>query len=239
MYSIVSKAMSLEDNKNEDSVKKGVVQSYTDTFSPKHVCIGISGLIGAGKSTLTGQLGKLLNAKVLYEPVDENQYLSLFYKDMSRYSFPMQVYLLNHRYQQHQEMIWSKQNTIQDRTIYEDVIFAKMLRESGLMEELDFQTYRHLYENMSNYLHRPDLIIYLDVTPEKALERVKERSRGCETSLTVQYLSDLQKGYEEWLLDVEPRIPVLRLDWNEYIKPEEVAKLVQQKLKDTRRGIVI
>ena len=53
-------------------------------------------------------------------------------------------------------MVWSDNNTIQDRTIYEDVIFAKMLKESNLMSELDFKTYDDLFQNMANFLHRPD-----------------------------------------------------------------------------------
>ena len=117
---------------------KGVKQGYTDTFSSKNLIIGVSGIIGVGKSTLSRSLGEEFKAQVLYEPVETNEYLADFYKDMPKYSFPMQVYLLNHRFRQHQQMVWSKKNTIQDRTIYEDVIFAKMLRESGHMEEPRF-----------------------------------------------------------------------------------------------------
>lgn len=220
-------------------VKAGIKQTYTDTFCPKDAFIGISGIIGAGKSTLSRELGGHLKADVLYEPVETNEYLGKFYQDMKKYSFPMQVYLLNHRFRQHQQMVWSGKNHIQDRTIYEDVIFAKMLRESGHMEELDFQTYRELYGHMSNFLHRPDLIVYLDVSPEEALRRVQLRSRGCETGITVDYLGALQNGYEQWLEDVSPRIPVLRLDWNEFQPTEKVARKIRDMLKKTRKGLII
>jgi len=213
--------------------------SYTDTFSAKNVILSVSGIIGVGKSTLAEKLGKELKANVLYEPVKENEYLNKFYKDMNKYSFPMQVYLLNKRFEQHQQMVWSGKNTIQDRSIYEDVIFAKMLRESKLMEELDFQTYRSLFQNMSNFLHRPDLIIYLDVKPEIALERIKRRSRNCESTIPLEYLKDLKKGYEDWLKDVSPRIPVLRIDWNEFKDTEYVINLVKNKLKETRKGLIL
>ena len=215
------------------------MSSYTDTFSAKNVILSISGIIGVGKSTLAEKLGKELKANVLYEPVKENEYLNKFYKDMNKYSFPMQVYLLNKRFEQHQQMVWSGKNTIQDRSIYEDVIFAKMLRESKMMEELDFQTYRSLFQNMSNFLHRPDLIIYLDVKPEIALERIKNRSRNCESTIPLDYLKDLQKGYEDWLKDVSPRIPVLRIDWNKFKDTEYVINLVKNKLKETRKGLVL
>lgn len=90
-----------------------------------YLFIGISGLIGAGKSTLAAELGKILDLPVYYEPVIENEYLADFYKDPKRYSFSLQIYLLNQRFVQHQQLVWKNQGGIQDRTIYEDSVFAK------------------------------------------------------------------------------------------------------------------
>lgn len=214
-------------------------KSYSLTFGSPNKLIGISGIIGVGKSTLTEALGAIMEYNVVREPVESNDYLSKFYSNMKKYSFPMQVYLLNHRFRQHQQMVWSTNNMVQDRTIYEDVIFAKMLHEGGLMEDLDFRTYVQLFNNMTNFLHRPDLIIYLDVEPTEALRRVKERSRSCEANLSLQYLVELKKGYEEWLLDVEGRIPVLRLDWNTYMDPKEVALKVNEALASKSKGVIL
>lgn len=212
--------------------------NYTQTFGPKNNIIGISGIIGVGKSTLTKKLGEELEYDIINEPVETNEYLSNFYQNMSKYSFPMQVYLLNHRFKQHQQMVWADKSSIQDRTIYEDVIFAKMLKEAEMMEELDFKTYVDLFNNMSNFLHRPDLILYLDVEPEEALRRVNERSRGCESGLTLEYLQDLRKGYEEWLEDVKDRIPVIRLDWNTYQDHKKIADIIRNKLSN-KKGLVV
>ena len=214
---------------------------YREAFGPKNNTIGISGIIGVGKSTLTKNLGEAMGYDVLYEPVETNEYLTKFYTDMKKYSFPMQIYLLNHRFRQHQQMVWSGKNTIQDRTIYEDVIFAKMLRESGMMENLDFETYTSLFQNMTNFLHRPDLIVYLEVTPEVALQRINQRSRGCETGITLEYLQDLKKGYEDWLDDVKERIPVLKLDWNTFKDTDSVVSKIQFTLRDStyRKGLVM
>lgn len=212
--------------------------NYTQTFGTKTSIIGISGIIGVGKSTLTNSLGEELGFNIIKEPVETNEYLTDFYRNMSKYSFPMQVYLLNHRFKQHQQMVWSDNSSIQDRTIYEDVIFAKMLRESNMMEALDFKTYVDLFNNMSNFLHRPDLILYLDVEPEEALRRVNERSRGCESGLTLQYLQDLKKGYEDWLDDIKDRIPVIRLDWNTYQDPKKIANIIRDKIK-CKKGLVV
>lgn len=214
------------------------MNSYTTTFSSDNVLIGVSGIIGVGKSTLTENLGKAMGYKVLKEPVETNEYLDKFYKDMGKYSFPMQIYLLNHRFKQHQQMVWSSENTIQDRTIYEDVIFAKMLKEDGLMEDLDFKTYCQLFNNMTNFLHRPDVIVYLDVEPEEALMRVKTRSRDCESDLPLEYLRKLKKGYEEWLDDLRGRIPIIHLDWNTFQDTDYIVSKIQEALR-TKQTLVI
>ena len=103
--------------------------------------IGIAGMIGAGKSTLATRLGELLDLPVYYEPVDDNEYLADFYRDTATYAFATQIYLLNRRFQQHQEIIWRGGGGVQDRTIYEDAVFAKMLVKLGLMEDRDYRTY--------------------------------------------------------------------------------------------------
>ena len=144
------------------------------------------------------------------------------------------IYLLNKRFE-HISKWYGLVKILFKAGLDEDVIFAKMLRESKMMEELDFQTYRSLFQNMSNFLHRPDLIIYLDVKPEIALERIKNRSRNCETNIPLEYLKDLQKGYEDWLKDVSPRIPVLRIDWNKFKDTEYVINLVKINLKKQKK----
>lgn len=213
-------------------------KSYTNVFGTKNYIIGISGIIGVGKSTLTNDIGNKLNCEILKEPVETNEYLSKFYEDMSKYAFPMQVYLLNHRFKQHQQMVWSDKCTIQDRTIYEDVIFAKMLNESKMIDDLDFQTYIGLFQNMSNFLHRPDLIVYLDVEPEEALRRINLRSRNCETGITIEYLRLLKIGYEDWLKDVTDRIPVLKIDWNTFRDTDEIIVKINEILKN-KKGLIV
>ena len=77
------------------------------TTTSKHfqdLFIGIAGLIGAGKSTLATALGDHTGLPVYYEPVDDNEYLADFYQDTKQVSFAMQIYLLNRRFQQHQEL---------------------------------------------------------------------------------------------------------------------------------------
>jgi deoxyadenosine kinase len=189
--------------------------------------IGIAGVIGAGKSTLATALGRHMGLDVYYEPVDDNEYLADFYRDTARYSFATQIYLLNRRFQQHQEIIWKGRGAVQDRTIYEDAIFAKMLSESGLMDPRDYRTYLQLFKHMSNFMCKPSAIIYLDVKPEKSLERIHERSRGVESGITLEYLTALYNEYENFVQDVSRRIPTIRVSWDQYRDVEEMAEVIR------------
>jgi deoxyadenosine kinase len=190
--------------------------------------IGISGLIGAGKTTLARELGKVLNLPVYYEPIVENEYLEDFYRDMKRYSFSFQIYLLNCRFRQHQQVLWNGTGGIQDRTLYEDSIFAKVLYEDGNMEEREYKTYLNLFRNMSNFMKKNTLIVHLDVKPEESLRRIKLRARGCETGITVDYLTKLYNAYEEFLKEISKVIPVIRVNYSKFKTAEEMAQIIKK-----------
>ena len=190
--------------------------------------IGIAGLIGAGKSTLAAALGEHLGLPVYYEPVADNAYLADFYKAPDRYGFQMQIYLLNRRFQQHQEIIWRGQGGVQDRTIYEDAIFAKTLMQQGMIDARDYDTYLQLFKHMSHFMCRPNLIIYLDLTPERSLERIKLRARDVEAGIPIDYLRLLHQGYEEFIADIARSIPVIRVPWDEFQETSAVVERVQE-----------
>ena len=190
--------------------------------------ISIAGLIGAGKTTLATALAKALDLPVYYEPVIDNIYLDDFYKDMSKYSFPLQVYLLNKRFAQQQQIIWAGAGGVQDRSIYEDAVFARMLKNAGLMEQRDYDTYLSLFNHMSNFMRKPNVIIHLEVSPEESLERIKMRNRGCETSITLEYLQGLHTAYEEFIADISRVIPVIKVSWEKFQSTEDVAKSIRE-----------
>lgn len=190
--------------------------------------IGIAGLIGAGKTTLATALGKHLDLPVYYEPVDDNAYLADFYRDTARYSFATQIYLLNRRFQQHQEIIWRGGGAVQDRTIYEDAVFAKTLVDQNLLDERDYRTYLQLFRHMSNFMCRPNLIVYLDLTPETSMERVLERSRGVESGITLGYLTALHAEYERFIADISRMVPVIRVNWEQYRDADEIATTIER-----------
>ena len=198
----------------------------------ENLFIGIAGMIGAGKSTLATALGEHLGIDVYYEPVEDNEYLADFYRDTPRYSFAMQIYLLNRRFQQHQEIIWRGRSAVQDRTIYEDSIFAKMLAESDLMDERDYRTYAELFRHMSNFMCKPNVIVYLDVSPELSQERIRQRGREVESGVSLDYLNALHKGYEAFISDISRVIPVIRVDYDRFATAEEMARVIQREYLD-------
>jgi len=195
--------------------------------------IGIAGMIGAGKSTLATALGKHLGLPTYYEPVQDNEYLADFYQDTAKYAFATQIYLLNRRFQQHQEIIWRGGGGVQDRTIYEDAVFAKMLVQLNLMDERDYQTYLSLFRHMSNFMCRPSVIVYLDVKPDRSMERIKMRSRDVETGITLEYLTALYAEYESFIGDISRTVPVIRVDYDRFRDAEEMAAMIEREYLDT------
>ncbi len=197
-----------------------------------NIFIGIAGMIGAGKSTLAKELGDHLGIDTYYEPVADNEYLADFYRDTARYSFAMQVYLLNRRFQQHQEIIWRGRSAVQDRTIYEDSIFAKMLAKTGLMDDRDYKTYVQLFRNMSNFMCKPSVIVFLDVSPEASADRIRARSRDVESKIELGYLSALYDGYQEFIESISKVIPVIRIDYERFATAGEMAEVIKREYLD-------
>ncbi|GET32553.1 deoxynucleoside kinase [Prolixibacter bellariivorans] len=162
--------------------------------------IAIAGNIGAGKTTLTGLLAKHYGWEAHYESTDDNPYLDDFYHDMQRWSFNLQVYFLNNRFNQVLDIRKSGKTIIQDRTIYEDAeIFAPNLHDMSLMSTRDFNNYRSLFELMTRLIEPPDLLIYLRASIPTLVNQIQKRGRDYENSIRLDYLKQLNQRYEAWI----------------------------------------
>lgn len=162
--------------------------------------IAIVGNIGAGKTTLTGLLAKHLGWEPQYEAVDDNPYLEDFYNDMKRWSFNLQIYFLNSRFQHMLELQKKKENIIQDRTIYEDAyIFAENLHDMDLMSARDFKNYSEIFESVLEFIDPPDLLIYLKASVPTLVDNIQLRGREYEAGIRLDYLSKLNDKYEKWI----------------------------------------
>ena len=162
--------------------------------------IAIAGNIGSGKTTLTRLLSQHYGWEPKYEDVDVNPYLSDFYNDMQRWSFNLQIYFLNKRFQGVVDIHNSSRNVVQDRTIYEDArIFAPNLHAMGLMSTRDFENYKSLFDLMISLVRPPDLLIYLKSSIPNLVSQIQKRGRVYESGIRLDYLQGLNNRYEEWI----------------------------------------
>lgn len=162
--------------------------------------IAICGNIGCGKTSLVEKLSKHYGWTPLYESVDKNPYLRDFYHDMTRWAFHLQIYFLNSRFRQVNEIRTNKKTTIQDRTIYEDAyIFAANLHASGHINERDYQSYLDIFNSMINFVPPPDLLIYLRSDIPKLVRQIQKRGRDFEYAMRLDYLKNLNEHYEKWI----------------------------------------
>lgn len=190
--------------------------------------IAVSGNIGSGKTTLTRLLSKHFGWRPYFEDVDNNPYLNSFYEDMQRWSFNLQIYFLNSRFRQVQDIRKSGDTVVQDRTIYEDAyIFATNLYEMGLMETRDFKNYRDLFELMSSFLQPPDLLIYLRASVPTLVRQIQKRNRDYEQTIRLDYLQALNKYYEEWIANYDlGKLLIIDSDNIELDNPDDLSHII-------------
>jgi len=164
------------------------------------IVIALAGNIGTGKTTLTQMLSERFGWQAHYEAVADNPYLTDFYADMKRWSFPLQIYFLNNRYKSHRILLTQETSAVLDRSIYEDAhIFARNLFDQKLMSERDYRTYVDLYESLSAMLVPPDLVVYLRKSIPKLQAHILRRGREYERNIPDTYLSQLNNYYEDWI----------------------------------------
>lgn len=162
--------------------------------------IAICGNIGCGKTTLATKLAKHYGWVALLESVEDNPYLRDFYGDMPRWAFHLQIYFLNSRFKQINDIRQSKGVTVQDRTIYEDAyIFAANLYKSGHIQERDYQSYQDVFKSMIQFVEPPDLLVYLKADIPKLVKQIQKRGRDYEEAIRLDYLKNLNEHYDQWI----------------------------------------
>jgi len=206
---------------------------YRNEGDTKNMAIVIDGIIGAGKSTLAHFLSEALSVP-LFEELNDNdsdsmaqRMLDRFYADQKRWSAIIQVMFLNDRFRDIKAIEASGNEAIIDRSIYGDEIFAKTINDRGNMTDDEFNIYRDLLHNMLEHIQPPEVLIYIDVSIDTAMERIAKRNRSTEADLIPRdYMEDLKRNYETWYenYDLSPKIRIdlndSEPDCNGELKPE-------------------
>lgn len=201
--------------------------------------IAVAGNIGSGKTTLTGLLAKQFGWKSHYEDVDDNPYLDDFYTDMQRWSFNLQVFFLNTRFNHILEIKKAKDTVIQDRTIYEDAyIFAPNLHTMGLMSTRDFENYFTIFNLISSLIEPPDLIIYLRASVPTLVRQIEKRGRKYEDNIRIDYLKKLNERYDSWAETYNlGKLMVIDVDNLNFIDKAEDLSVVLDKVNAELHGL--
>jgi deoxyadenosine/deoxycytidine kinase len=198
----------------------------------------MAGNIGVGKTSLTERIGERLDYLTAFESVVDNPYLPDFYESMKDWSFHLQIYFLGHRAEQHIYLANHPESAIIDRSIYEDAhIFARALHEMGNLCDRDYHSYLTLYKLVMKNLPKPDLLIHLQAPVPVLMERIRRRARDIETSISEDYLSLLERYYEEWIqsFDLCP-VLTIRSDDLDFVHKSQHLDIVVEKINAKLSG---
>jgi len=156
--------------------------------------IVVEGCIGAGKTTLSKMLAADYNAELILERFADNPFLPKFYKDPVHYAFPVEMTFLMDRYQQLKNLLTARDlftdAVIGDYFIDKCIIFSK----NNLLPD-EYNLYRNVFDTISSFLPKPDLILYLYNDTEQLLKNIARRGREYEKEITAEYLQDIQDSY--------------------------------------------
>jgi deoxyguanosine kinase len=161
---------------------------------PKYICI--EGVVGVGKTSLTKMLSEWLDARAILERPEENPFLEDFYSNPQRYAFQLQIFFLLSRYRQQMENL--QDDLFHDKTV-SDYLFAKDRIFAHLnLEDRELLLYNRVASLLEPGIPKPDLVVYLQCTPEIILANVKRRGRSFERDISIDYIRSLNEAYNRF-----------------------------------------
>ena len=181
----------------------------------------VEGIISAGKSTVAEALAQYLGYEFYSEAVDP-ELLAKFYEDQAAWGFALQLFLLGERYAAEKSanstiLAGRSKGVVEDRWVGGDVVFAQLNKDLGNIDPWEFKIYYRLYQLMVDQALYPDVMVFLDVPIDLAMERIQARleqdpDRSSEALIPRDYMVELKKYYEGYIKEVSTFCPVVRLD---------------------------
>lgn len=153
--------------------------------------ISIEGNIGSGKTTLLTKLCNDLRHPVFLEPVNDwKDWLSLFYRDPSRWgmSFNIKVLLSFNQWKNNNFLSFYERSPISNR-----FVFSELQYDQGRMTEIELKLFEDVYRQLA---WTPNVIIYIRTDPDISMERMKIRARDCESAVPLEYIKAVHDKYE-------------------------------------------
>lgn len=164
-----------------------------NTINSQLSYIAVEGVIGAGKTSVARMLAKKLNARLILENFEENPFLEKFYLKPEEYAFRTQMFFLLERYSQLQELHQKDlfQNfTVSDYIFEKDKIFAYL----NLSDD-ELKIYEQIVQGLDRNIIAPDLVIYLQSSPERLMLNINKRNREIEKEISEEYIDNLNDAY--------------------------------------------
>jgi deoxyguanosine kinase len=159
----------------------------------KYRYIVVEGPIGAGKTSLARRLSSQLGKALLLEDPNANPFLARFYEDQRRHALATQLFFLFQRVQQVgglKQVDLFDGGTVADFILDKDPLFARLT-----LSDDELQLYQKIYAHLMPQAPTPDLVIYLEASAEKLVERVQRRGMAYERNISEQYLVRLAEAY--------------------------------------------
>jgi len=209
--------------------------------------ISIEGNIGSGKSTFLEKLrekyasvdGFIFSTEPvhLWEKIKDESgktMLQKFYENQEKYSFSFQMMAYISRLSILRGIVKNISNIsgialsersenarfiiITERSLFTDKhVFAKMLHDDGLIEDVNYQIYEQWFDEFSKDLP-VDQHIYLKASPKMCYNRIHYRSRAGEEKIPLVYLENCDQYHDEFL----EKYPHIVLDANQNVFDEKV-----------------
>lgn len=198
--------------------------------------IAIEGNIGAGKTTLVNKISEDFNAKTILERFADNPFLPKFYKDQSRYAFPLEMSFLADRYQQLSDDLAQfdlfKDFVMADYHVFKSLIFAKVTLQAD-----EFRLYKTMFDIIYKEMPKPDLYVYLYQDTNRLLQNIKKRGRAYEQDIEASYLEKINRGYLDYIKQQQDlNVLIIDVSDRDFVKKQSDYIFVLNEIKKKLRN---